>query len=171
MAITVTTTGVKEAIANVRQLPKRFRRKGYRVALNAAGGVYKNEVEKRAPTETGILKKSMRVKVAVPYNESKPAWVKVGPGRGLKQAVDIASKGKKKGQLVAIQKKITKLLPESSRTKYRIPTRYAHLVEGGTKRGVKAQRFMRTSEVIKRSEAVSKMEAKLRAAVWSYQNN
>jgi hypothetical protein len=102
----------------------------------------------------------------VPRDE-KASWVKVGPRRGFKQAIET----NKKGKLKLVAKKTEKLLPAGAFAKYRNPTRYTHLVEGGTKRGVKAKGFMKLSAALKQTEAVSKMESKLRSAVWDYRNN
>jgi HK97 gp10 family phage protein len=166
MPVTVRLTGAEKAISAVNALPGRIRNRAVRVALNAAGGEFKSEVKTRAPKETGLLKRSIGVKVAVPYQKNKPAWVKVGPQRGFRQPVE----KNKKGKVRTVSKKIQNLLPESSKTKYRNPTRYAHLVEGGTKRGVKATRFMALSASLRQGAAVAKMESKLRTAVWNYNN-
>lgn len=166
MAINVKVTGSEQVIANVLALPKRMRRKGFRVALDAAGGVYKSEVQKRAPKETGLLRSSMGVKTVVPDNE-RAAWVKVGSRRGFKRAVA----RKKNGGLKLVAKKTERLLPPNAFAKYRNPTRYAHLVEGGTRQGVRARRFMSLSASLKTPEALAKMQSKLRTAVWNYNNN
>lgn len=165
MAIQVRVTGTEQTIANVLALPKRYRRRGFRVALDAAGGEFKDEVKKRAPRETGLLRTSLGVKTVVPNNE-RLSWVKVGPRRGFKQPVE----RNRRGRLRTVAKKTVSLLPAGTFTKYRNPTRYAHLVEGGTKRGVRARRFMSLSASLRQNAAVAKMESKLRTAVWNYNN-
>lgn len=155
--------GVPEAMAALRELPKGVRRKGLRIALSAAGGEYKRVVQASVPRETGLLKKAIGVKVAVP-NNLKQAWVKVGAKRGMKQPVE----RNKRGKLKVVSKKLQQLLPPSADAKYRNPTRYLHLVEGGTSRGVRPNRFMRKATVIAQGRAKEQIAQKLRATVLSY---
>lgn len=163
--LTFSVTGSEQVIRNVLALPKRIRRRAFRVALDAAGGEIKREVQKRAPVETGLLKRSMGVKTVVPDNE-RTAWTKVGPRRGFKAPLGRT----KRGKLKAVSTKLQALLPTSANAIYRNPTRYAHLVEHGTKRGVRARRFMKLSAQLRYPAAVAKINSKLRSAVWNYNN-
>lgn len=107
-----------------------------RVALNAAGGVIRDAAVALAPKETGLLRKSIKVKVSVPeasHNPkhwSRPAYAVIGPARRIVSAVTTSGKGSLRtvGRNAAINaafrgKTVTR----------RRPSRYAHLVEKGTK--------------------------------------
>lgn len=155
-------SGFKGAVQSIRHLPAAVQNRGVRIALSAGGGEFKRAMQARAPRETGLLKRSIGVKVGVPKDVRK-AWVKVGAKRGFKQPVA----RNKKGKLKAVSKEVQKLLPESKYTKYRNPTRYLHLAEGGTKYA-KALRFMSAATVVAQGRAKDKIVAKLRAVVLSY---
>ena len=166
MAIKASMSGVDGVLKSIQQLPNNVRRRGMRIALSAAGGEYKTATAARVPRETGLLKRSLGVKVAVPTNPRKTAWVKVGARRGFRQRVE----RNKRGKLRAVSKQVQTLLPEHAKTIYRNPTRYLHIVEGGSKRGVRAQKFMERATVVASGRASARIAEKLRAAVLAYRN-
>lgn len=89
MSIRLYVTGTQFTINALTGLDGRLRFKTVRIALNAYGGVVKRAAMAGAPKGSGLLGKSIRVKVKVPdasYNKAhhgKPAYVVIGPGRGI----------------------------------------------------------------------------------------
>jgi HK97 gp10 family phage protein len=164
MALKVSITGVEAAKHAVDQLPTRLRRRAIKFALRDAGKVMLRATKAHVPRETGLLNRSLGIKTAVPTNPKKPAWVKVGARRGFKLPVE----RNKRGRLRALTKKLAAALPESTQTRFRNPTRYLHLVERGTKNGVKGQRFLERAAVTSRAQVTSAINDKLRAAVRAY---
>lgn len=166
-------TGLTEALRELRQFPKSVHRKGTRIALSAAAGVMKSDLPKRVPRETGTLAKSMGVRVKV---SEETAYAIVGPKRGIKVAVAankqrkqvvIARYTKKKDGTTRVtgQRRFDRTKAAGKRIRYRVPSRYAHLVEGGTKRGVKASRYMKRSIEATKGAAESRATEKLRQVV------
>jgi hypothetical protein len=128
--------GVPEAIHAMRELPRRVRIRHLRIALNAGGGVLKSAATSLVPTQFGVLKKSLGVKVTIPdasYNAAhhgRPAYVVVGPRRRFARAF-VSSKS---GPKLLSDKKALKRVLGGGKVNARVPSRYAHLVEFGTKK-------------------------------------
>ena len=145
-----------------------------RIALNAGGGVIRDAAAALAPKETGLLKKSLKVKVRVPdasknpAHHGKPAYAMIGPSRnvvGVQAYRKSGARAKFKTARLKSRKK-----GEADRwarsgllvgTNLRRPSRYAHLVEKGTKRGVKATRFMARAVSVAGEAASAKVISKL----------
>lgn len=125
-------------------LPRRVGFRVVRIALNAWGGYVRNQARSLAPEETGLLKKSLKVKAVIPdssYNEKhhgKPAYVMVGPARGVKALVQ--------DRRTVTRARLEKTGWRGNRVSVRRPSRYAHLVERGTASGVKASYFMNRAQ-------------------------
>lgn len=128
--------GLPQALAALRELPRRVGFKHMRIALNAGGGVLKRAAEANVPKETGLLKKSLGVKVKIPdasfntRHHGKPAYVLIGPRRNFVRASIGGNKGKTK---LLSDKKALKRVLGGGKVNVRNPARYAHLVEGGTR--------------------------------------
>lgn len=133
------------------EFPKALRRKHYRIALSAGGGVFKRLVLPLVPEETGLLRRSMGVKVVIPNNPNKAAVSITGPRRGFKRAVYRTAKGllRTAGKKRAVTAK-----------KFRNPTRYAHLA--GPRR---KSTFMQRAAASGRQEALNKATVKLQEGV------
>lgn len=96
-------------------LKKGLRNKYIRIALNKASGKIKDAVIAIAPSNTGALKKSFRIKVK--NYKNRDIWVAiVGPKSDYT---------KKKGKY--------KRGPNKGNPKIKRPSAYAHLLERGTK--------------------------------------
>lgn len=161
MTATIKIFGVPEALRAFDELPRRVRFKHLRIALNAGGGIIKTRASQLARRETGLLSKSIGVKVKIPdasFNSAhhgKPAYAVIGPKRKsgrmmrLTQALRLKGYSIAQRSLVASRKELAgfgihPLAREKTAVKvtlakfrnavYRNPTRYAHLVEKGTKR-------------------------------------
>jgi hypothetical protein len=115
------------------QLPVRVQFRQQRIALNAMGGEVKREMVARASRDSGLLKKSPRVKVSIPNasrnskHHGRPAYVVIGPGRKVIGAVGIT--GKRKRSLKVLRS--ANQFAQAARIQIRRPSRYAHLVEKG----------------------------------------
>lgn len=95
-------------------------RKFLRPAVTKGTRVIAKAVKREAPAETGLLKKSIGSKV-VTYKSGTVVGI-AGPRKGFKRPVVVsraAGKGEQKGSA-------------GVRVVYRNPTKYAHLVHGGT---------------------------------------
>lgn len=157
--------GVPEALAGLKQFKEGIQRKHIKIALSAAGGVFKPEAVKRAPSETGLLKKSIKVKTSLSKKKDN-AYAVVGASRQVKRAVGLAASGKNKGKIRTLGKKaVEKLTTAGTTVRYRQPARYSHLVEKGTKRGVKATRFLADTVASKKDQAGQRIVEKLRKGV------
>lgn len=151
MKLVVSVVGLGRTIAELKQFGNGFQRLQTRKALAAAGGVIRDEAVKRAPVQTGTLKKNITVKTKVPRDPTK-AYALVGAKRGVKVAVTtkngapqvVARFRTKKDGTIAVsgQKKLDKLQASGKQVKYRVPSRYLHLAE-------KHKRFMAASVAAK----------------------
>lgn len=125
--LAIDTASYRQLMSNLAELPRRVGLRVFRVALNAWGGTVRNFAKVKARRETGLLQKSLKVKVAIPdasYNvkhHGKPAYVIVGPARGVEGLVQ-------NGRTVT-RAKLEKTGWRGNRVTKRRPSRYAHLVE------------------------------------------
>lgn len=136
MTLAVKVFGVQDCLEAFKDLPRTVRNKHMRIGLNAAGGVIRDAAVAFAPKETGLLRKSIKVKVKVPdasfnpLHHGKPAYAVVGPARRIASAVTTSGKG----SLRAVGRNAAINAAFKGRTvTRRRPSRYAHLVERGTK--------------------------------------
>lgn len=138
----------RQLMHNLQTLPKKMRTKHLRIAMNAWGGVVKRKMQDLAPKETGLLRQSITVKVRIPdasFNEKhhgKPAYGLVGPSRRLVRAVARTSKGFRSKSAAGIAKAHL----AGRVVQVRRPSRYAHLVDRGTRKGVRATGFIRRAQ-------------------------
>lgn len=136
MALAVKVFGVQDCIEAFRDLPRTVRNKHMRIGLNAAGGVIRDAAVNFAPKETGLLRKAIKVKVKVPdashnpLHHGRPAYAVVGPARRIASAVTTSGKGSLRA--VGRNAAINAAFKGKTVTRRR-PSRYAHLVERGTK--------------------------------------
>jgi hypothetical protein len=158
---TIRIHGVPEALRAFDQLPRRVRFKHLRIALNAGGGVIRDAYKARAHRETGLLSKSIGVKVTIPdasfnsKHRGKPATAVVGVKRKAGRMMRLNKKNALKGfglaqrELVTERKRLTKegklsplkreraavkaVLDKNKEADYRNPARYAHLAGPGRK--------------------------------------
>jgi HK97 gp10 family phage protein len=155
--------GVEDCLAAFRDLPMSIQHRHMRIALNAAGGVIRDAAVGNAPKDTGLLKKSLKVKVKIPdasYNSAhhgRPAYAVIGPSRNV-VGVQTFRKSGARGVI-----KTVRLRPKQRlATSVRRPSRYAHLVERGTRRGTKATWFLRRAVSSSGEMAKDKMIQKLK---------
>lgn len=128
--ITVSIDGLQEALKGLDGWNKAVRYRVTRDAVNAGAGVLRDGARRNVATETKLLKNNLVVKTFVPRDDSG-IYCKVGARRKVKKAVRVTPKGitrtlGKKGLATAME--------GGAKLRYRSPTRYAHLVEFGTKR-------------------------------------
>lgn len=118
-------------------LPEQLRRKAYRSALSSGARVIAKAAKRKVGKgESGMLKKSIGIKY-LPATTRSQALGLVGPKRG--------NGGIYNGQR-------------------RNPTRYAHLVEKGTRHSA-AKPFLRPAMIETQSEVFSKMSAMIERAI------
>lgn len=154
--------GVEDCLAAFSELPMTVQNKGMRIGLNAAGGVLSDAAVANAPKESGLLRRSLKVKVKIPnasYNRAhhgRPAYAIVGPTRRLVQAVAITNKGAR----TKSAKGIAKAHAAGRTIQIRRPARYAHLAGPGRK-----GRFLHQAVASHGGAALDKMVGKLRGTL------
>lgn len=112
--VNIQMQGIEEMTKNLEKLGTRVALRGPATAVRAGSAVIIREMRRRAPVDTGSLKKSLGQKVKT-YRRNKTVTSIVG-ARSKRYET---AKGR------------------------RNPANYAHLPELGTKRGVKAKPYMR----------------------------
>lgn len=148
MTLVVKVFGVPETMAAFTELPRSLRIRHMRIALNAAGGVLRDAAVANTPKESGLLRKAMKVKVSVPeasFNIAhwkRPSYALVGASRNVTGIQRFRASGRKgsfrmmrtfvRGPREARQEFFAKT-GLAVATTLRRPSRYAHLVERGTK--------------------------------------
>lgn len=136
MTLVLRVGGVQDTINAFRDLPRSIRNRHMRIAMNAGAGVIRDAAVANAPKETGLLKKSLKIKVRVPdasYNvahHGRPAYAVIGPSRYV-VGPTIRKGGKPK--LLTIRRAVKYVLG-GGKVQTRSPSRYAHLVERGTRK-------------------------------------
>ena len=181
MTLAIKVFGVEECLATFAALPMDIQNRKMRIAMNAGGGVIRDAAVALAPSETGLLKKSLKVKATVPNashnpaHHGKPAKAIIGASRnvvGVQTFRKSGAMGKVKTARLKKRKK-----GEADRwarsglllgTTVRRPSRYAHLVEKGTKRGVKGQHFLSRAVSVAGAAAQSKVIAKLQEGLHEF---
>lgn len=157
---------VQRALAKV---PKKLQRRTLRNALAAGGGVIKRATQARAPKETGLMRRSLRVKpVKVSFAKGVLAY-RVGP-KSDKRAIARTKTGKLRA---AGKKRVSEEQAAGRRVRYRDPARYAALVElghklrrkGRTYGRVRGSHFMRGAFRSNRRQAMTAVIRKIKQAI------
>lgn len=181
MSVVWKVTGTKFSIDALNSLDGRLRFKHVRIALFAGGGVIKRAAIRNAPKDSGLLQKSIRVKVKVPdasYNKShhgKPAYAVIGPGRGIVgfrsktgriSAKTLAAATKtasiSKGKIVTVKER-DRFIPLGGGkllTFNRRASRYAHFAEKGRK-GKGGTHFLANAATQSAPAAIAAIQSKL----------
>lgn len=138
--VSVTMTGLPEAIGALDQFGKGVRKTQTRNAVSAGAGVLRDASSRLANKESGLLKKNMRVRVIIPKNDSG-IYAKIGAKRKVKVAVRVDAKSGATKLLTG--KKLAAATAAGSAKVFRSPSRVIHLVEKGTKAHVVAAKNKR----------------------------
>lgn len=153
MTLVLRVGGVQDCISAFRDLPRTIRNRHLRIAMNAGAGVIRDAAEANVPSSSGLLKKSLKVKVRVPdasYNakhHGRPAYAVIGPARNVTGRVALV-KGRYK--TLTTRQAINRSFGGGG-FHVRRPARYAHLIEKGTKpHGIKAK----NAGLLSNSEAI-----------------
>jgi len=137
MAHEVLLQGHKKLLRKLQRLPDAVQRRILRPAVNKALTPINRDAKRRAPKETGLLRRSIGKKVKV-YKRTGVVWGAVGIRKGYKTQ-----------------------LPDGS---WRNPEMYAALVERGT-RTTRAQPFLRPAMDANRERALSILADAVRAGL------
>lgn len=150
MTLVLKVFGVPETMASFRDLPLRLRTRHMRIALNAAGGVLRDAAVANIPKQSGLLRKSMKVKVKIPdesfnvAHHGRPAYALVGASRNV-AGIGTYRKSGQKGRVKSVkldrvgERDVFRPGPNAAHSGIPVatnllrPSRYAHLVERGTK--------------------------------------
>lgn len=153
--VTVDSGDLASTIANLAHIPRQIRNRAIRIGLNKAGSVVRNSIS--APVETGALQKSFSVKVK--QTRAGDWHMTVGTNRraGVRKSKKVTRSmfGFFKS-LVATPKP-----SRQSRKPKRKPSRYLHLVNNGTKRGVIGRLFMQRAAMIAGPAAIVGVKEKI----------
>jgi len=137
--------------------------KHMRIALNAGAGIIRDRARAVALKDTGLLARSLGVKVKIPgmsFNQAhwgKPEYAVIGPLRNFKKYTGTTRKGRRIG--LSARGAVSRGL-RGQRVVLKRPGRYAHLVEKGTRR-MMAFPFLDTAVWTEGDVAKSKMVLKL----------
>jgi HK97 gp10 family phage protein len=174
--LTLKITGIEDTFKALNQFGKGVKSRQLIKASSKAAAVIKPDVIARAPRETGTLAKAFVIK-AKRTKDGEGAYAAIGANKAISVAVARNDKGtrkviatfrtKKDGTIkVTGGKRLEKAFAEGkSGIEYRKPSRYLHLVEGGTKRGTRARRFMAGALAAKGPQAVKVFAEKLAKGV------
>jgi HK97 gp10 family phage protein len=142
MTLVLRVGGVQDTINAFRDLPRAIRNRHMRIAMNAGAGVIRDAAVANAPKETGLLKKSLKIKVRVPdasfntRHHGRPAYAVIGPARNVVGLTQTSKAGLKLTTVKRLQRKGFR----GNLVQRRRPSRYAHLVEKGTRpHGIRAK--------------------------------
>jgi HK97 gp10 family phage protein len=164
MSLGVKLVGVPQLLHAFRELPRSMRTKHLLMGLNKGGGMLRNSAAQFAAVETGLLKRSLRVKTPSrsAVSSGKDPYAAVGPARNAGRMMRRTAGGRIKGHGKA-QKTFLETIKlasgagagmreakraarsftgqKHSEATFRNPSRYAHLVEKGTRR-MRARPFL-----------------------------
>jgi HK97 gp10 family phage protein len=160
--ISVQVTGARQAVQSLQAVDRKFRRRILIVALNKAGGIAKKAAARSAPTDTGLLRRSMKVK-RVRYRDRFTFGVRTGPGKGFRRVIETTKSGKRR--IASAKRSAALIATRKVKKQIRNPQRYAHLVELGTARGVKETRFMTKAFESKRRTMLVAFTEKVREGI------
>lgn len=134
-SLLINEKSLSRTLATLGEFPRAVQNKVVRIAVNAGGGVIKKSEESLAAPLSVVLSKSVRVKVKVPKasfnvkHHGKPAYAIIGPSRSI-----VGLSTNKSGKVKELtEKQVAKGAPKGGTIKRGKPSRYAHLIEGGTK--------------------------------------
>lgn len=153
MSLRIHVTGVQDTINAFRDLPRTIRNKHMRVALNAGAGVIRDATVANIPSESGLAKKSIKIKVRVPdasfntKHHGRPAYAVIGPARGV---VGRVARIKGRVKTITTRQAIKRSFGGGGFTTRR-PSRYFHILEKGSKpHGIKVKdkRVLSSGEVV-----------------------
>lgn len=123
--------GLEKVQKALRALARKAKRKALRAAVAEPSRQVLRAVKALAPVgKTGLLKRALGRKVKV-YTATDTSFAIVGARVGFRAAVGTYTRGERRGQV-----------------KYANPTKYLHLVERGTARGVAPRLFIARGEAI-----------------------
>lgn len=155
--LSVRLRGAKRVQRLLAKVPKRLQRRTMQKALSAGGGVVKTATQTRAPKQTGLMRRVLKVlRVRVRFHKGYIAY-RVAP-RSVKKPIARTKTGKLR---VATRKRLQEVEAAGGRVRYRDPSKYAHLVELGhkLKRGGRVYGAVRGRHFMRRSFQASKRQA------------
>jgi len=143
--VEVNVVGFDELHRKLAQTDRKARKRAIVSGLRAAAKPMRAEARNNAPRDTGLLRQSIDTKI-VTRTEHATGAVIIGPSKSVagKMADRIRAKA-------------------GPRAANRQPANYAHLVEGGTVKGVRATRFLERAF----KTTVGRSYRNMAAAVWA----
>lgn len=160
--------GDKDAIRKLWRMKNSLQRRLTRKAADSAMRVARKKARSAAPIETGELRRQMDIRTKA-YPKSGVVVSVVGPKRGrtaaaesrlTRQAAEFGPARSRRGQ-AALERRRS----NASKALKRVPANYFHLVELGTRRGVKATHFLERALTRNRSAILGKFRSTLRRGI------
>lgn len=168
MTLAIKVHGVQDTLAAFGEIPRAVGNMNMRVAMNAGAGIIRDEAVANIKSRSGLLAKSMKIRVKVPdasfntAHHGRPAYAVIGPSRnvaGIQTYRKTGRLGKIKALRVKRKGRIESIVGRSlfgSRVATNLirPSRYAHLVEKGTKAhkiSAKSARVLAMGELFRRT--------------------
>ena len=139
MSYGIEVIGNKEAQVIFLGLRNGMKNSAVRPAVKFALTPVVQEARRRAPKDTGLLKKSIGKLVKT---DRRGILGLVGPRVGDKYRIPVGK-------------------TRDGKTRYKNPSKYAHFVELGTKRGVKATNFLRDSMLNNKALVIKRLGSKI----------
>lgn len=160
--ISVRVEGAKELERMLAGWKPSARRRIVRPGVRKAASIVSKAAKARAPVGSGLLKKSIGVKMRT-YRDGTVVGV-VGPRHGFKRAVS----GSGRSRTIVTKKNVSEFHNSLVRVRAQNPVKYAHLVHGGTQPHAigKGSQIVR-SRVEGSAVAVSKSGARYRRTIRS----
>lgn len=154
MTLNMQVRGVRETMAALREVPRRVQLRHVRIGLSKGAGMLRDAAARMAPRDTGLLSRSLKVKVKVPdasFNKThhgKPAYAVIGAQRMKSPYRRKTAAGRMIGYGAAnkefraslkagggIRKSRAHVQGMFHNAVYRSPSRYSHLAEAGRSSG------------------------------------
>lgn len=133
--------GHRQLMHALRQFKPSVRRRIMRPAMRKAARIIVRDAKALAPKETGLLKRSIGMRMRV-SGKTGNILVVIGPRHGFGAKVTRDPKGK----LVSLHTRKRQSQYAGAETVYRNPTKYAHLVEFGSAPHVQAGKLKRLGD-------------------------
>ncbi len=153
----ISLAGSETVVAQLQALPAKLQVAIAKEAVAEANKILAGVIRGNTPVDSGALRKSVGA-VIRNYRGSQVTVGVIGPRHDFAGNIVVSPKTKKKS---------FKKLKTGSKKTFRRPAHYAHLIEGGTSRGVQPNPFMKRSLESVRTQITAIFEQAVKKAVES----
>ena len=150
--ITISVAGVADLKERLEKFGKKIQRKAVRECFKAMAKPIIETVSAMAPKDIGLLKKSITWKVIARSKRTGQATLRIGPRN--KRTKVIKRMYSKTIKLTKVSKRNLEAGKIKGKVAFANPSKYSHLVHGGTGRGVRGTNYMALGLARSRDKAV-----------------